>query len=663
MIPLLLTLSLLLLLSLVSALRIYHYNEKESYIYIIVLVIMAFIVAAQIIRINQNIYRFFNRMEHSLEQTKCFTLYNTPDPIAITDGSGRILWYNSSFYNNIANGNDAFGMDFYEELDIPEQKNDHKDRFLLSYQNKKYNIECISNTDYSIKMNIFFFRDSTEHLSLLEEYNNKKPTVAIIAIDNYEDIFQNAKESERSVAWAKMESILENLTLNTNSFQKRLSKDRFLVVFEEQHLQNVIKERFRILDEARTISVGDEMCITLSIGVGSCSSSLAESELFAREALDMALGRGGDQAAVKTDNGYEFFGGLSKGVEKHSRTKTRIISNAMQKLFDNASNIFIMGHRFGDLDSIGSAIGLSAALEAIGKKSYIVVDQENNLAGDLIRKTQSSTLSLSFIDEAEALTLYDEASLLVVVDTHKKNIVESPALLEKIKNIIVIDHHRKDINYIDNALLFYHEPYVSSASEMIADVIPYFRNFTKLPSAAADALLAGIMLDTKNFVLKTGVRTFEAAAFLKKMGADTVSVKHLFSNSIEFYRMRSEIVSDAELYKDCAISIAHPKHGLVESLRIAAPQAADTLMEISSVKASFVIYESNDMINISARSYGQINVQLIMEKINGGGHLTMAAAQLKDVTLDEAKQLLIEALEKYFLENMTDTKTTTQKEN
>ena len=629
----------------------------------LITIILIFIVISQIIRIRHNIYRYFNRIEHRLEQTKCFTLYNTPDPIVITDKGGKILWYNSSFYTNISNNTDAFGMNICDELGILIEQLCNNSQFNLSYQGAKYSILCKSNHDYSIEMKVLFFSDVTEYQELLDEYNRKKPTVAIIAIDNYDDMFQNVRESERSVVQAKMEKTLENLTANSNSFQKRLSKDRYLVVFEEQHLSEVIKNRFKILDEARAIKVNDELCVTLSIGVGCGSSSLSESEQYAREALDMALGRGGDQAVVKTDNGFEFFGGLSKGIEKHSRIKTRIISNAMQKLVDNASSIFIMGHRFGDLDSVGSAIGLSSALESSGIESYIVIDSSKNLAKDLIARTKKINLPVTFIDEHKALEMADPGSLLIVVDTHKKDLVESPDLLNKIKNIVVIDHHRKDVNYIDNALLFYHEPYASSASEMVTDIIPYFRNFIKLPSGAAEALLAGIMLDTKNFIIRTGVRTFEAAAYLKKMGADTVSVREFFSNSIEFYRLKSEIVSSAELIKNCAISTARPTYELVDSLRIIAPQAADELMSISTVKASFVIFEINGVINISARSYGEVNVQIIMEKIKGGGHLTMAATQLTDVTIEEAKKILIEAIEIYQLENMTDTKTINQKEN
>lgn len=648
------------LLSFCSALRVYHYNETESYVYMVINVILIFIVISQIIRIRQNIYRYFNRIEHSLEQSKCFTLFNIPEPVVITDKSGKILWYNRSFFLSISNGADAFGMNICEELnaDISELRDGNQ--FTLEYQDKKYSIKCTVNTGYNIEMKILYFNDVTAYLDLVEEYSSKKPTVAIIAVDNYDDMFQNVKESERSIVQSKMEKTLENLTADSGSFLKRLSKDRFLVVFEEQHLSKIIKERFKILDEARTISVGDELCVTLSIGVGSCSNSLAESELYAREALDMALGRGGDQAAVKTEDGFKFFGGMSKGIEKHSRIKTRIVSNAMQKLVDNASEVFIMGHRFGDFDAIGAAIGLSAALDAIGKTSYIVVDPQKNLAKDVIERAKKN---LNFITETQALDLADNGSLLIVVDTHKRDMVESPELLKKIKNLIVIDHHRKNVNFIDNAMLFYHEPFASSASEMVAEVIPYFKNLSKIPSFAADALLAGIMLDTKNFIIKTSVRTFEAAAYLKKMGADTVSVRSLFANSIEFYRLKSEIVSSAELINGFAVATAKARFELIDSLRIIAPQAADELMNISSVMAAFVLYETNEVVNISARSYGAVNVQLIMEKIHGGGHQTMAATQLNGVSVEDAKKMLFNAIEIYKLENMTDTKLIDQKGN
>ncbi len=634
-----------------SAYEIYEYNEQKSFFIVFVTIMLIFLVITQLIRMNQNIYRYFNRMEHGLEQNKCFTLFSSPDPIAIIDNGGRIVWYNQTFFEQISNNADAFGFDICSELGIKQTDLSDGNEFIFEYQDIKYKTKCIENGNYNVVLRILFFRDVTELINITEEYHNKKPTVAIIAIDNYEDVFQNVKESERSRVQSAIENVLENLTAHSNSFLKRVSKDRFLVVFEEQHLSKIIADRFKILDEARSINVNEEICVTLSIGVGRCSNSLAESELFARQSLDMALGRGGDQAAVKTENGFEFFGGMSKGVEKHSRIKTRLISNTMQKLFEGASNIIIMGHKFGDLDSVGSAIGLSAAINSTGKQSYVLVDPNKNLAKSLIENVKKRCSSIKFIDEPQAVAMIDSWTLLVIVDTHKSDLVDSSVVYEKVKNVIIIDHHRKNVNYIENALLFYHDPHASSAAEMIAEVIPYFKDLGKIPCCAADALLAGITLDTKNFIVKTSVRTFESAAYLKKQGADTIAVRELFSNSFELYKLKSEIVSSAELYDNYAISIVHDGIANVADTRIIAPQAADELLGISSVSAAFVIYRTNDIMNISARSYGSINVQLVMEKIGGGGHQTMAAAQLSNVSVEEAKKLLIDAIEVYKNEN------------
>lgn len=616
-------------------------------------------ILTEIIRMNRNIYKYFSKMEHGLEQNKCYTLFSSPDPIAIIDSSGKIVWYNQSFYEKISDGTDAFGTSISEGLEIGPEKLTDRNEFVFELQNIRYKISCIVNDSYDVPLKILFFRDITEFLDLKDEYERKKPTVAIIAIDNYEDIFQNSKESERSRVQSAMENLLEKLTADSNSFTKKLSKDRFLVVFEQQHLQEVINSRFKILDEARAITVNDDTCVTLSIGVGSCSSSLAESELFARQSLDMALGRGGDQAAVKTENGFEFFGGMSKGVDKHSRIKTRLVATSIQKCFESASNIIIMGHRFGDLDSVGSAAGLSAAINSTGKESYVLVDPLKNLSKVLIDNIKNRCDSIKFIDEDEALSLVNTNTLLIITDTHKAEMIESKAVYEKVKNLIIIDHHRKNVNYIDNAFLFYHDPHASSAAEMISEIIPYFKNLGKIPCCAADALLAGIALDTKNFIVRTGVRTFEAAAYLKKLGADTVTVRELFANSMDLYRIKSEIVSSAEIYDDYAIATVDEKAVDQSNIRIVAPQSADELLGISNVSAAFVIFMTGNTVNISARSYGAVNVQLIMEKIHGGGHQTMAATQLTDITSEKAKEMLIDAINIYKQENHSNR----QKEN
>lgn len=654
----------MIILCFVSAVRIYSYNEQESFVYMLITLLLIFIVLSQVIRMRQNIYRYFNRVERRLEQTKCFTLYNVPDPIAITDKNGKILWYNNSFLDTVSGGTDAYGMSICESLEIELQNLQDQNEFTVNYGDRKYSVKCTENRDYRIELKILYFRDSTDYLNLSQLYNDTKPTVAFLVIDNYEEIFQNTKESERSKVLANLEQSLENLTNGSESLLQRCSKDRFLIVFEEKHLSEIIESRFSILDEIRKASAGTGIMLTISIGVGSGSKSLAESEHFAREALDMALGRGGDQAAVKTENGYQFFGGLSKPVEKQSKLKTRMKSAAIQKLIEDASNIFIMGHLNGDLDALGASIGLSCAIAISGCTSYIVINEKTHLAPELIQSAREKIPDISFITEAEALEMTDSDSLLIIVDTHKKALLESKALYDKIRNVAIIDHHRKDVNYIDNALLFFHDPNASSASEMVTEIIPYFRDFSRLPVEAANALLAGIMLDTKNFVIRATVRTFEAAAYLKKMGADTVSVKEFFTNSIDFYRMKAAIVSSAELYKGFAVSVVETTPELEKSMRVIASQAADELMNISDISASFVIFDAGGKMNISGRSYGKVNVQLIVEKLGyGGGHQTMAAAQIPDINASEAKTMLIDAIEQYLLENMTDTKSIPQKEN
>ncbi|MDO5560122.1 MAG: DHH family phosphoesterase [Oscillospiraceae bacterium] len=648
----LLYLSILLLISLpaYSAYRLYSYEENESFFFLCLTVITIFIVLTQIISAKQNLYRYFNRIEHGLNQAKCYALFNTPDPIVILDAQDTVLWYNQSFYDCLTDSTDVFGINICSALNISDELVCSGKDFEIDIHGQKYSIHRCSRANYGTTLNIFFMKDITDYSNLLQEYNDKKPTVALIAVDNYEDIFANAKESDKARVQAAVEKLLEQLVAGSNSLLKRLSKDRFIAVFEEEHLNQIIKDRFKILDNARSISVNEGSYITLSIGVGKCSSSLAESEEFARQSLDMALGRGGDQAAVKTENGFEFFGGISKGVEKHSRIKTRIISNAMQKLIENSSQVFVMGHRFADLDSVGASIGLSTAINMLGTQSYVLINTEENLAKPLVNRVMDQDYC-RFIDENTALAKADKDSLLIILDTHRQSLIESKALYEKIKNVIIIDHHRKNIDFIDNAVIFYHEPYASSTSEMVTEVIQYFKKLSKIPCYSAEALLAGIMLDTKNFVVKTGVRTFEAAAYLKKMGADTIAVRELFANSIDLYRVKSRIVSSAQLYGGFAIACVCPEDSIDDSIRIIAPQASDELLNISNVSASFVIFKTGDVVNISARSYGAVNVQLIMEKINGGGHQNMAAAQLTGAQTEDAREILLEAIEEYKNEN------------
>ena len=497
---------------------------------------------------------------------------------------------------------------------------------LMEHNGLSYRVHATSNIQNQQEIVAVQFLEITDILRLQNENTNSRPCVLLLVIDSYDDLLQYAKESEKAQVSAEVEQVLEHFMQGTDGVIRKVENDLFYAVMESRHLHEIMRNRFHVLDEARQIRVNDRMHITFSIGVGDGASSLAESEKFARQSLDMALGRGGDQAAVKTENGFCFFGGASKGVEKKSKTKIRSIALAMQELIENSDQGFLMGHRFGDLDSVGSACGLAGAVRLMQKPSYVVVNRQSCLATQLIDRMAQCSDGPHFLEPVDALAQVTENSLLYV---------------------IVIDHHRKNVNFIENAVIFHHEPYASSASEMVTEIIQYFRTDTEISAAYADALLSGIMLDTKNFVMRTGVRTFEAAAYLRKIGADTIQVKTLFSNTISMYSMRAQIVSHAELYRNNAISVVKMPS---QDARVLAAQAADELLSIQGVEASFVIYAAEPGAAISARSMGNVNVQVIMEQLGGGGHQTMAAAQLPRCTIQEAKEQLLLILEAQELE-------------
>ena len=594
---------------------------------------------------SRNSMRHLSKMNAHLETSAAQYMNALPAPVAVIDDNGQIVWYNQVFEEIISLGADVYGRDFEDlvKLDLASLREHGSAYCTINNSIYKTSMEKFDESE-NISFLIIYFHDETAYFNLKKRSDESQPNVVIISIDNYDDIMQNAKESEKALASVETEQLIERFMSTTNGFIKKTASNTFYAVIESRHIEEKIENKFKILDLARNIKIAGKYPLTFSIGVGQGASSLAESEKFARQCLDMALGRGGDQAVVKTDNGYRFFGGVSKGVEKMSRSKTRIIANAMEDVIRHANNIFIMGHRFGDLDSVGASCGLAGAVQLLGKNVHIVVDRNKNLASHLIDIVESQTDKNLFITPSAAVSYAEENDLLIIVDTHNKDFIESSELYDKIRQVVVVDHHRKTVNFIDNAVIFYHEPYASSASEMVTELIQYFKfdDDVKMPTIHAEALLSGIMLDTKNFVMRTGVRTFEAAAFLKKLGADTVSVKLLFSNSFDAYKRKTQIVGSAKLFKKCAIAVADFKS---DDIRIVAPQAADELLSISDVDASFVIYKTGSTVNISARSLGALNVQVVMEELGGGGHQTMAAAQLENSNVTDAVKLLMNAIE------------------
>lgn len=614
----------------------------------------------KLIQVTRKTFQYYARIDDELESKMHMSVHSFPMSAVIIDSAGRIVWTNGKFTEEFPDCCE-YGMELSNITDIPPADFFTDDGITVRYKDSVYKVFArIPDENEAKELTLLFFKNITDITALETEKKLSQPVVILFMVDGYEELISGCLESEKAHVSVQIDKLLEDFAGQTTGVLRKNASDRFIAVIEERHLQEILRNKVEILDKAREIFVNDHLNVTMSIGIGRTGKTLKESEQFARQALEMALGRGGDQAAVKTDNGFEFYGGVSKGVERHTKVKTRIIANSLLELVDNADKIFIMGHKYSDLDSVGSSVGLTCAIRNLGKSAWAVCDYSTSLAKVLIdRFPHVDGEEPLFTEPADAMEELTDNSLLIICDTHNPLIIESKELYEKAKKVVVIDHHRKMVNYIDNAVIFHHEPYASSASEMVTELIQYFGEAGKLRAVQAECLLAGIMLDTKNFVMKTGVRTFEAAAVLRKMGADTITVKKMFSSSIDSYKRKTQIVAEAEIYRKCAIA---PCDFYADDLRIVAPQAADELLTIKNVDASFVLFKTmSNEISISARSMGNLNVQLIMEALGGGGHQTMAGAQLKDVTVNEALDTLKKSIDDYYLSlikvNSNDNKT------
>lgn len=614
----------------------------------------------KLIQVTRKTFQYYARIDDELEAKMHMSVHNFPMSAVIIDSAGRIVWTNGKFTEEFPECCE-YGKELSDITDIPAADFFTDNGVTITYKDSVYKVFArVPDEEEAKELTLLFFKNITDITALETEKKLSQPVVILFMVDGYEELISGCLESEKAHVSVQIDKLLEDFAGQTTGVLRKNASDRFIAVIEERHLQEILSNKVEILDKAREIFVNDRLNVTMSIGIGRTGKTLKESEQFARQALEMALGRGGDQAAVKTDNGFEFYGGVSKGVERHTKVKTRIIANSLLELVDNADRIFIMGHKYSDLDSVGSSVGLTCAIRNLSKSAWAVCDYSTSLAKVLIdRFPHVDGEEPLFREPSDAIEELTDNSLLIICDTHNPLIIESKELYEKAKKVVVIDHHRKMVNYIDNAVIFHHEPYASSASEMVTELIQYFGEAGKLRAVQAECLLAGIMLDTKNFVMKTGVRTFEAAAVLRKMGADTITVKKMFSSSIDSYKRKTQIVAEAEIYRKCAIA---PCDFYADDLRIVAPQAADELLTIKNVDASFVLYKTmSNEISISARSMGNLNVQLIMEALGGGGHQTMAGAQLKNETLSEALEVLKKSIDDYYLSlikvNSNDNKT------
>ncbi len=591
---------------------------------------------------RQGLEKSVSRIVNQISDENSETLNSLSLPVLFVSPQGEILWYNRAFALAFADGENTL---------LGEPVGDLLDNDTVELLRDMHTADLtLGGRQYAVfdsrsgENEIYYFLDQTDLKETAAAYQTSRPAVAILAVDSLDELLGSVRDSERLQVSSKIQSAIDAWFTPSGGVWKTLSSDRYLLVFDEGALADFVEKRFEILQTVRSLDFGNGRSVTLSIGVGHACETLRECEELARQALDMALGRGGDQAAVKApDRDYQFFGGVKSASEKHTRVRTRIVASALSELIAGSDRILLMGHRYSDLDCLGAAYAFARAVRPYGKPVHIVLNRETTLAKPLLQYIEATDPDCSIVDEEEILPMIDRRTLLLVLDTHRPGFVDAPAVYHACRTVVVVDHHRKAVDYIDNAVIFYHETAASSACEMTAELVQYM-NAAAVTPAAADALLSGIMLDTRNFVLHTGVRTFEAAAFLRAKGANPVTVKKLFAGSMPTYRQRVAIVASAVVNNGFAVARNEMQD---ENTRIATSQAADELLNIDGVLASFVLCRAGDTVNISARSLGEVNVQLIMEALGGGGHRTMAACQLATTDFDEAARQLQRAIEQY----------------
>lgn len=604
---------------------------------------------------KQSILHYIDTVAGSMDSDDQNTIRHAPLPIMVynTD-SGEMVWANDSFWTIADKREDMF------DLPVQETIPGYDGHWLLEGKSESPKVITWNGRDYRVCGNTLhsgkemshllattYWMDVTEEDRLRKAYEDGRPVLAILMLDNYEELTKSSNEAAKSVMLAQIDDHLGRWAAATDGMLCRYDRNRYLFLFEEKDYPKLVEERFSILDKLHEVVSEEGVIATLSIGISKNAASFGEAFQAANHAIEMALSRGGDQAVVKTDLDYEFYGGRSKTTEKRTKVKSRVMASALGELISDASHVYVMGHSYADMDSLGAAAGVCCIARKRGKKAQIVIDEEKNAVGPVLKMLKElPEYQGVFISGSEAFLRAHAGSLLVVVDTNRPEVVESEQLLDACTRVAVIDHHRRAASYIENAALNFHEPYASSASELVTELLQYLVAPTELLRAEACALLAGIVLDTKNFTLRTGGRTFEAAAFLRRAGADTAQVHCLFQSDLKTVSARYDIICQAELYRgDIAISAMEQ-----EVNRVAAAQAADEMLNLEGVRGAFVLYPKEGDVQISARSMGDVNVQVILEALGGGGNATMAGGQIHDQSVEEVKQQLLDAIDKYFEE-------------
>ena len=591
------------------------------------------------------------------------SLINSPFPLIIMESNGNVIWRSSKFISEF----EGFDINQYLnnlikdiKLDIKEiEKDDSKEKEIsrhIELNNKNYEVlgKFVHSRKYDKKhddkyMIMLYFIDETEIVTLKEEYKDSKSCVTIIMIDNYEETMQQIESEEKPQVIAEIDKCIYEWTNKSNGVLIKSDRDRYVYLFEQRYFEKVKEDKFSILDKVKDIKTKENVQITLSIAVSNDGLTDKEKYKSAQAAMDVVLGRGGDQAVIRSNEIYKFYGGRAQEVEKRTKIKARVVAHALENLIKDASKVMIMGHTNPDIDSMGSSMGIYRLAKCLGKKAYIIDSNETNtlqsFKADLAKEPEYEDI---LITKEVAEENIDKETLVVIVDTHKTTYVEAPELLKRTGKLVIIDHHRRSTDYIENATLTFQEVYASSAAELVTELLQYAEVRVDLKTIEAESLYAGIMMDTKNFTFKTGVRTFEAAAYLRKCGVNIIRVKKWFQSNLDTFNKIAGIVKKAEIVNDSIAIATYEKKDKEASLICA--KAADELLTISDITASFVMGKAGNKICISGRSIGDINVQVILEKLGGGGHITLAGAQVEGMTMEETKQELINRINEYFSE-------------
>ena len=615
-------------------------------IFLLALSAIAYI-AIWYIRLSKNMSNYMVEYSMASENTQNIFSQDLDIPYALMDKKGIIAWRNRAF-NGLVQKDRLSKKDIhamFENITPSDIENivDKAD-FHGEYQGKKYRIRITRlYVEESFVYTVCLF-DETDLVALRIQKENSKFVVGLMYMDNYDEAMESVEEVRRSLLEALIDRKINQYINGFNGIVKKLEKDKFFFIIKKGDLDSAISVRFDILEDVKTVNIGNEMSITLSIGIGYGSENLARNYELARMAMDMALGRGGDQAVVKTEDDIRYFGGKAQTVEKQTRVKARVKAHAFKELLENKDKVIIMGHKMLDMDAFGAAIGIWRIATHLNKKAYILRSDVNPSVRPMIEKFKAPEYPEDlFMSEEKALNSLTNDSLVVVVDVNRPSITEGPSLLKKAKNIVVLDHHRQSSEIITNATLSYVETFASSACEMVSEIVQYISDDIKLKTLEADAMYAGIVIDTQNFNVQTGVRTFEAAAFLKRSGADVTRVRKMFREDAADYLAKAEAIHNAEIFENY-YAISECDSANTASPTLVCAQAANDLLNIKGIKASFVLTLYNDIIYISARSMDEVNVQTIMEKLGGGGHRSVAGAQIKEGSIEDAKNLVKKVL-------------------